>query len=137
MPMRVLIADDDEAVRKSHRYSLETTAQILKSQCDVVEAADSVEAWQKIKTEKFNLILIDNDFKDIRLKGHLPGIAILQLARKEGANQETPIVFCSAETFETLGPMVERFNAVTFPKASYDIESAARLFAEQLSKAKA
>jgi len=134
--MRILVADDEEAIRKSHRYALETTAQIIKKECEVVEAADSIEAWQKIKAEKFNLILIDNDFKDARLKGHLPGIAILQLARKEGPNQETPIVFCSAETFETLAPMVERFGAVAFPKAGYDMESAARLFADQLTKPK-
>jgi len=137
MPKKVLVADDDEDVRKSHKLALDAAAEILKDRCTVVEADDSVEAWAKIKAEKFDLILVDNDFKDKDIKGHLPGIALLQLARREGANRETPIIFCSGETFETLKPMVEKFNAVHFPKADLDIDKASRLFASQLSRPKA
>jgi CheY-like chemotaxis protein len=136
MPMKILIADDDESVRKSHKFAIEATSQLLKRECVVVESENSVDAWKKIRSENFNLILIDNDFKDTALPGHLPGIALLQLARKEGANKETPIIFCSAETFETLGPMVERFKGVHLPKAGYDIDRAANLFAEQLTASK-
>ena len=134
MPKRILVADDDEGVRKSHKFALNAASELLKDECVVVESDDSVDAWGRIKTERFDLILVDNDFKDKEIKGHLPGIALLQLARREGVNKETPIVFCSAETFETLKPMVEKFNAVHFPKGGYDIDKAARLFADQIAK---
>jgi CheY-like chemotaxis protein len=136
MPFRILIADDDEAVRKSHIYAVDAASALLKDKFVVVESDDSVDAWAKIKAERFDLIIVDNDFKDKEIRGHLPGIALVQLARKEGVNKETPIIFCSAETFETLKPMVEKFNAVHFPKSGYDIDRAARLFSEQLTKPK-
>gem|GEM_PF-542439 len=136
MPFRILVADDDEAVRKSHRFAVDAAAEIMKDRVDVVEADDSVDAWARIRSERFDLIIVDNDFRDKEIKGHLPGIALLQIARKEGANTTTPIIFCSGETFETLKPMVERFNAVHFPKGGYDIDRAARLFADQLTKPK-
>jgi CheY-like chemotaxis protein len=132
MPKKILIADDDEDVRKSHKFAVTAASQLLNLECVVVEAGDSVEAWKKIKSENFHLIVIDNDFKDKDKKGHLPGIALLQLARREGANMETPIIFCSAESYESLAPMVERFNGVHFPKTGYDMDAAARLFAEKL-----
>ena len=116
MPFRILVADDDEAVRKSHRFAVDAAADIMKDSVDVVESDDSVDAWAKIRSERFDLIIVDNDFRDMEIKGHLPGIALLQIARKEGANTATPIIFCSGETFETLKPMVERFNAVYLPK---------------------
>jgi CheY-like chemotaxis protein len=132
MPYRILIADDDEAVRNSHKFALEATADLVKNELMVVESSDSVDAMTKIRSEQFDLILLDNDFKDGHLRGHLPGIAVLQLARKEGKNVATPIVFCSAETFESLKPMVERFGCVHLPKTGMDIDAAAKMFAEQL-----
>jgi len=136
MPFRILVADDEEAVRNSHKFAVDAASELLNEKCAVVESDDSVDAWTKISGERFDLIIVDNDFKDKDLKGHLPGIALLQLARKAGANRETPIIFCSAETFETLKPMVEKFSAVHLPKAGYDIDRAARLFADKLTKPK-
>ncbi len=133
MPFRILVADDDEAVRKSHIFAVDAAAELLKDKLTVVESGDSIDAWAKIKSEKFDLIIVDNDFKDKNMHGHLPGIALLQRARKEGVNTATPIIFCSAETFDTLKPMVEKFGAVHFPKTGYDIDRAARLFVNQLT----
>ncbi len=136
MSFRILVADDDEAVRKSHRFTVDAASELLKDKIVVVESGDSVDALAKIKSERFDLIIVDNDFKDKEIRGHLPGIALLQLARKDGLNKGTPIIFCSAETFETLKPMVEKFGAVHLPKAGYDIDRAARLFVELLTKPK-
>jgi CheY-like chemotaxis protein len=135
VPLNVLVADDDDAVRKSHRFALDAAAAVLKNVISVEEAETSVAAWSRISTTKFDLILIDNDFRDGTLPGHLPGIALLQLARKEGANKETPIVFCSAETYESLKPMVERFGGTVLPKGGYDIDKAAEMFAGLMKKA--
>lgn len=136
MPFRILVADDDEDVRKSHKFAIDAAAEIVKDSLAVVESDDSVDAWADIKADRFDLIIVDNDFRDKEIKGHLPGIALLQLARKEGVNKATPIIFCSGETFDTLKPMVEKFGAVHFPKGGYDIDRAARLFVEQLTKPK-
>lgn len=134
MPYKVLVADDDDGQRKSHGFALEVCTAILEDEIIIVEAASSVESWEKIKSEVFNLIILDNDFKDTNLKGHLPGIALLQLARREGMNRNTPIFFCSADAYDTLKSMVEKHNGVYMPKVGYDIEKAAQLFADKMKK---
>ena len=134
MPFKVLIGDDDDGIRSSHKYALQAASELLHDSFEAVEVDNSVDALAKIRSESFDLIVLDNDFKDRNLKGHLPGIALLQLARKEGANTGTPIIFCSAETFDTLKPMAERFDCVHFPKAGYDIDAAAGVMAEQIRK---
>jgi CheY-like chemotaxis protein len=134
MSKRILIADDDDDARNSHKLALREAAKLLNEECLTVETGDSVDTKAKMQHERFDLILLDNEFKDSKLKGHLPGIGLLQLARKEGPNKTTPIIFCSAESFENLKPMVERFGGVYFPKATYDIDEVARLFADQILK---
>ena len=134
MPYKVLVADDDEGQRKSHGFALEVATAILEDEIAIVEASTSVEAWAKIKGEVFNLIILDNDFKDTNLKGHLPGIALLQLAKKEGPNRGTPIFFCSADAYDTLKSMVEKFGGVYLPKVGYDIEKVAQQFADKMKK---
>ena len=134
MPYKVLVADDDEGQRKSHGFALEVATAIVEEEITIEEAATSVEAWSKIKAQQFNLIILDNDFKDTNLKGHLPGIALLQLCKKEGANRTTPIFFCSADAYDTLKSMVEKFGGVYLPKVGYDIEKVAQLFADKMKK---
>jgi CheY-like chemotaxis protein len=134
MPYKVLVADDDEGQRKSHGFALEVATAIVEDEIAIVETANSVETWNKIKSETYHLIILDNDFKDTNLKGHLPGIALLQLARREGVNRNTPIFFCSADAYDTLKTMVEKFGGVYLPKVGYDIEKVAQLFAEKLKK---
>lgn len=134
MPYKVLVADDDEGQRKSHGFALEVATAILEDEIAVVETATSIDTWQKIKAEAFSLIILDNDFKDTNLKGHLPGIALLQLAKKEGQNRNTPIFFCSADAYDTLKTMVEKYGGVYLPKVGYDIEKVAGLFADKMKK---
>jgi len=134
MPFKILVADDDEGQRKSHGFALEIVAAIVEDEISIIETDNSADSWAKIKAEQFSLIILDNDFKDTHLKGHLPGIALLQLARKEGPNRSTPIVFCSADAYDTLKSMVERFGGVYLPKVGYDIEKVADLFASKLKK---
>ncbi len=134
MPYKVLIADDDEGQRKSHGFALEVVTAIVEDEIAIDETATSVDTWEKIRTQQYNLIILDNDFKDSNLKGHLPGIALLQLARKEGVNRSTPIFFCSADAYDTLKSMVEKFGGFYLPKVGYDIEKVAALFAEKMKK---
>lgn len=134
MPYTVLIADDDEGQRKSHGFALEVATAIVEDEIAIVETANSVETYQQIKSTLFNLIILDNDFKDLSVKGHLPGIALLQLAKREGPNKKTPIFFCSADAYDTLKTMVEKFGGIYLPKVGYDIEKVAQQFADVLKK---
>jgi len=134
MPYKVLVADDDEGQRKSHGFALEVATAIVEDEITIVETATSLETWTKIKSEQYHLIILDNDFKDTNLKGHLPGIALLQLAKKEGPNRNTPIFFCSADAYDTLKAMVEKNGGVYLPKVGYDIEKVAQLFADKMMK---
>ncbi len=134
MPYKVLVADDDEGQRKSHGFALEVATAIVEDEIAIVETATSVDTWAKIKAEVFDLIILDNDFKDTNLKGHLPGIALLQLSKKEGPNRATPTFFCSADAYDTLKSMVEKFGGIYLPKVGYDIEKVARLFADKMMK---
>ncbi len=134
MPYKVLVADDDEGQRRSHGFALEVATAILEDEITVVETATSVDSWNRIRDEEFQLIILDNDFKDNHMKGHLPGIALLQLCRKEGRNRSTPIFFCSADAYDTLKVMVERFGGTYLAKVGYDIEKVAEQFAGKMKK---
>ncbi len=136
MAYKVLVADDDDGQRRSHGFALEVCTAILEDEITIVETATSTETWEKIRSELFNLIILDNDFKDTHLKGHLPGIALLQLSRREGVNKNTPIFFCSADAYDTLKSMVEKFGGAYMPKVGYDIEKSAQLFADKMKKKK-
>ena len=134
MPYKVLVADDDEGQRRAHGFALEVCTAILDHEITIVETATSIETWEKLRTEVFNLVILDNDFKDTHLKGHLPGIALLQLARREGVNRSSPIFFCSADAYDTLKSMVEKYGGIYMPKVGYDIEKAAHLFSDKMKK---
>ncbi|HVN47953.1 MAG TPA: hypothetical protein VMU30_03930 [Bacteroidota bacterium] len=136
MPYKVLVADDDEGQRKSHGFALEVATAILEDEITITETATSGETWEKIKSQQFDLIILDNDFKDTHLKGHLPGIALLQLSKKEGTNRDTPTFFCSADAYDTLKAMVEKFGGFYLPKVGYDIEKVAQLFSDKMKKKK-
>lgn len=134
MPYKVLVADDDEGLRRSHEFALQESGNLLNDKVEIVETANSVETRQKLLNEVFDLIIIDNDFKDDNVKGHLPGIALLQLARREGKNRGTPMVFCSADPYDGLKPMAEKFQALYLPKAGFDIEKVGQIFADLIKK---
>jgi CheY-like chemotaxis protein len=133
---KVLIADDEEGQRKALSFALEETGKQLGQKIQIFEAETSVQTRNLMSSEKFDLIILDNEFKDEHIPGHLPGIALLQLARKEGMNTRTPVFFCSADTYDGLKTMTDKFLAVLLPKAHFDIDNVATLIAAQLRKAK-
>jgi CheY-like chemotaxis protein len=136
MTYSVLVADDDEGVRKSHMLAIKQAAKQLKAQIEIIETDDSVKTRESINGQKFDLIILDNDFKDEEIKGRLPGIAILQMARKNGPNMNTQIIFCSGEVYETLRPMAEKFKAEYLAKTNYDLAEFTKLLKEKLKDSK-
>jgi CheY-like chemotaxis protein len=134
MPYKVLVADDDEGLRRSHGFALEVCTAILEDEITTVETVTSVQTLEKIHTEAFNLIILDNDFQDSDVVGHLPGIALLQIARREGKNRRVPILLFTAHEYENLVPMVEKYGGIYMSKDGYDLESVANFFAGTMIK---
>ncbi len=133
---KVLVADDEEGQRKAHAFALEEAAKQLNDSVEIVEADTSISTKNFLQKEKYDLIILDNDFKDEHIAGHLPGIALLQITRKEGINSKTPVFFCTADVFDTLKPMAEQYQSFHLAKVNYDIDNVATLFAIQLRKGK-
>ena len=129
----VLIADDDESQRNIQKLVFEDVAKALDLDMRIDEASNSVETRRFLEKVKYDLIILDNEFKDDLEPGHLPGIALLQLMRKGGLNVKAPTVFCTGDPYDTLRPMAEKFSAVYYPKASADAEDMARLYTELLT----
>ncbi|HEY9164935.1 MAG TPA: hypothetical protein VIS48_02110 [Candidatus Kryptonia bacterium] len=128
----VLIADDDESQRNVQKLVLSEVAKSLNAELKIDEAIDSVETRKFLSAKVFDLIILDNEFKDDLKQGHLPGIALLQLMRKGGPNMAAPTVFCSGDPYNTLRPMVEKFGAVYYPKAKADAEEMTKMFSKML-----
>ncbi len=133
---KILVADDEEGQRRAHAFALEEAARQLNDTVQVIEAETSIQTKNFLVKEKYDLIILDNDFKDEHIPGHLPGIALLQIVRKEGLNSKTPVFFCTADTYDSLKPMAERYNSFHLAKVNYDIDNVATLYATQLRKGK-
>ncbi|MCL5033702.1 MAG: response regulator [Bacteroidetes bacterium] len=130
----VLIADDDDSQRNVQKLVLGEVASMIEAELKIDETTNSVETRKFISENEYDLIILDNEFKDDLSQGHLPGIAILQLMRKSGPNRSSPTVFCSGDPYSTLGPMAERYGAVYYPKAKADLEELTKLYLKLLQK---
>ncbi len=128
----ILIADDDESQRNVQKLVLDEVAKLLGAQLKIFESSDSVGTRKFLEEKKFDLVVMDNEFKDDVSPGHLPGIALLQLMRKSGPNISSPAVFCTGDPYDTLKPMAEKFNAIYYPKAKADAEEMTRLYSKLL-----
>lgn len=130
----VLIADDDDSQRNVQKLVLDEVAKLLQAELEIDETADSVQTRLCITQNAYDLIILDNEFKDDLTPGHLPGIAILQLMRKAGLNMTSPTVFCSGDPYNSLRPMVERYGAIYYPKAKADAEEMTKLYSKLLKE---
>ncbi len=130
----VLVADDDDSQRSIQRLVLAEVAKMIDGELKIDETSDSVKTRKCLNENRYDLIILDNEFRDDLSHGRLPGIAILQLMRKSGPNKSSPTVFCSGDPYGTLGPMAERYGAVYYPKAKADLDDMTRLYLKLLQQ---
>ncbi len=130
----VLIADDDESQRNVQKLVFAEVAKALGAELKIDESADSLETRKCLEEKAYDLIIMDNEFKDDSAPGHLPGIALLQIMRKSGPNADAAAVFCSGDPYDTLKPMAEKYNAVYYPKAKADAEEMTNMYVRLLKK---
>ncbi|MER5433649.1 response regulator transcription factor [Streptomyces sp. NPDC002588] len=84
MSDRVLIADDDRAVRESLARALELEGY------DVATAADGVETLTRVRRESFDVLVVDV------MMPHVDGIAVCRVLRADG--DRTPVLMLTARS---------------------------------------
>ena len=82
MPNRVLIADDDRAIRESLARALELEGY------SVVTAADGVEALTRLRRDSFDALVVDV------MMPHIDGLAVCRVLRADG--DRTPMLLLTA-----------------------------------------
>ncbi|MCD2186352.1 response regulator transcription factor [Actinomycetospora sp. SF1] len=82
MPQRVLVADDDRAIRESLARALELEGY------DVVGAVDGVESLTRVRRESFDALVLD-----VMMPG-VDGLAVCRVLRADG--DRTPVLMLTA-----------------------------------------
>jgi len=81
---RILVVDDDEAVRDLLEHKLGIAG------CDVVTVGDCQEAWDLLERESFSLVLLD------RMMPDLDGTILLRMMHGDDATARIPVIFLTA-----------------------------------------
>lgn len=130
----VLVADDDESQRNIQKLVLAEVARSLGAEVMIDEARDSVQTRKFLEKKRYDIVVLDNEFKDELSPGHLPGIALLQLMRKSGLNMKSPTIFLTGDPYESLRPMAEKYSAIYYQKAKADTEEMTQMYIKLLSR---
>lgn len=112
LPLRVLVADDNEAER------LLTIRQISKAwpverQIIVECAADGMEALEKIQQRQFGLVILDHNMP------HQDGTDVLRVIRAKGLR--VPVVVVSAQNREVIAADLKALSAAFVNKQELDL----------------
>lgn len=82
---RVLVVDDDEAVRDLLEHKLTAAG------CQVIAVGDGQEAWDLLERENFSLVLLDRMMPDI------DGTVLLRMMHGDDATARIPVIFLTAK----------------------------------------
>ena len=101
-PIRVLLVDDDAAIRRALRTSLNELG------FRTVEASRGEEALHMVRTETFDVVLLDINMPGIggmktllRLRALFPRLPILMLTVKDGEEDKVEALECGADDYIT------------------------------------
>jgi diguanylate cyclase (GGDEF)-like protein len=98
---RVLVADDDADAR-------EALAEVLQPECEVLTAADGVEAVEIARDEHPDLVLMD------LYMPRLDGLQALERIRADAATGEVPVIFVSARGDDSVKARALDLGAVDY-----------------------
>jgi two-component system chemotaxis response regulator CheY len=101
--LHVLVVDDSSAMRKQLCYALRRVAGT-----DTVEAADGADAWRKLTTAAFDLVITDINMP------LLDGLKLVALVRAGGPHQRVPLVVITTE-----GAEADRKRAMSLGASAY------------------
>lgn len=101
--LHALIVDDSGAMRKQLAYALQRVAGM-----SAVEATDGADAWRKLATAAFDIVITDINMP------LLDGLKLVALIRAGGAHQRVPIVVITTE-----GAEADRRRAMALGASAY------------------
>src|SRR4051812_15221732 len=87
--LHALLVDDSAAMRKQLAYALQRIPGMTS-----VEATDGADAWRKLCTGEFDIVLTDINMP------MLDGLKLVALVRTAGTHQRVPIVVITTEGAE-------------------------------------
>ncbi len=101
--LHALVVDDSSAMRKQLCYALQRVVGM-----DTVEAADGAEAWRKLSSAAFDIVITDINMP------LLDGLKLVALVRAGGAHQRVPVVVITTE-----GAEADRRRAMSLGASAY------------------
>ena len=101
--LHALIVDDSDEMRKQLAYALERIGGV-----GTVEATDGADAWRKLSSAAFDIILTDINMP------LLDGLKLVAMVRAGGAHQRVPIVVITTE-----GAEADRRRAMSLGASAY------------------
>lgn len=111
--LRILVADDDAGLRFSVREALASTKRY-----DVQEAHDGLEAVEKIRADRFDLVVLDVDMP------RLSGLEALKLIKEYDPSIQVIIMTAYANIDDAVNAVKEgAYNYLSKPVASEDLLS--------------
>jgi two-component system, chemotaxis family, chemotaxis protein CheY len=101
--LHALVVDDSSAMRKRLGYALQRVGGM-----DMVEAIDGADAWRKLASGTFDVVLTDINMP------LMDGLKLVSLIRAGGAHRDVPIVVITTESAE-----VDRQRAMGLGASAY------------------
>jgi two-component system, chemotaxis family, chemotaxis protein CheY len=101
--LRALVVDDSSAMRKQLCCALQRVGGL-----DTVEAGDGADAWRKLSSAAFDILLTDINMP------LLDGLKLVSLVRAGGAHLRVPIVVVTTEAAEA-----DRKRAMSLGASAY------------------
>jgi two-component system chemotaxis response regulator CheY len=101
--LQALVVDDSGAMRRQLAYALQRIAGM-----GTVEATDGVDAWRKLSSAAFDIVLTDINMP------LMDGLKLVALVRGGGAHQRVPIVVIT-----TQGAEADRKRALALGASAY------------------
>ncbi len=101
--LHALVVDDSAAMRKQLAHALQRVVGM-----DTAEAGDGAEAWRKLSSGAFDILLTDINMP------LLDGLKLVALVRSGGPHQRIPIVVITTESAEA-----DRKRAMSLGASAY------------------
>jgi two-component system chemotaxis response regulator CheY len=101
--LHALVVDDSPAMRKQLCYALQRIVGM-----DSVEATDGADAWRKLATTSFDVVLTDINMP------LMDGLKLVALMRSGGPHQRIPVVVITTE-----GAEADRKRAMSLGASAY------------------
>ncbi len=102
--LRVLVVDDQSSMRSIIRKMLHQTGWFMS----IDDAADGEEAWGKIKSNQFDLIISDDDMP------RLDGLGLLKRCRADSELRNLPFLLISGQASQELVAFASEWGAYDY-----------------------